>query len=118
MVILAGTGYRKWLARPWQWSLRDYMIVVAVCALALVLSGYPTLIIIFFTTIAGAIFICLSLARHGFKLADIVTLMAMILLTAAFMLPPLEHTRGRTLGKAFFRSLIPARYMSLFSGSR
>ena len=31
MVILAATGYRRWLSRPWQWSLRDYMVVVAVC---------------------------------------------------------------------------------------
>ena len=32
MVILATTGYRRWLSRPWQWSLRDYMVIVAVCS--------------------------------------------------------------------------------------
>jgi hypothetical protein len=23
MVIMVSTGYRRWLCRPWQWSLRD-----------------------------------------------------------------------------------------------
>jgi hypothetical protein len=117
MAMLAWTGYRRWLSRPWQWSLRDYMIVVAVCAVGLVLAGYPILIIVFFTTVAGAIYVCLRLANHGFKLADVVMLLAMIFLTAAFMLPTMERTRGRTLGKQFFRSFIPARCIALFSGS-
>ena len=94
------------------------MIVVAVCALALVLAGYPALVIIFFTTVAGAIYICLSLPRHGFKLADIVTLLAMILLTAAVMLPAMEQNRSRPLRMQFFRSFIPARCVALFSDLR
>ena len=79
MLILASTGYRKWLSRPWQWSLRDYMIVVAICSAALALSGYPAIMIIFFTAVTGAIYICLSLAGHGFKITDVITLLAMIL---------------------------------------
>jgi hypothetical protein len=118
MVIIVSTGYRRWLCRPWQWSLRDYMVIVAVSAAGLVLSGFPTIIIIFFTTGAAAIYICLSLARHGFRLADIATLLAIILVTAAFMLPALEQTRSRALGKRFYQSLIPARYMTLLSDSK
>jgi Mn2+/Fe2+ NRAMP family transporter len=94
------------------------MIVVAICSAGLALSGYPAIIIILFTAVTGAIYISLSLARHGFKITDIVTLLAMILLTAAFMLPAIERTRSRTLGKQFLRSFIPEKYITLFSGSR
>jgi len=87
MVILAATGYRRWLSRPWQWSLRDYMVVVAVCAALLMLSSAPTPMIVFFAILAGAVHACLSLARHGFRLIDISTLLVIILLTAALVLP-------------------------------
>jgi hypothetical protein len=117
MMILAASGYRRWLSRPWQWSLRDYMVVVAVCAAGLVLSGSPPPMIVFFTTLAGAVYACLSLGRHGFKLVDIATLLAIILLTAAIVLPAMERTRSRTLGKRFFPSVVPARYLTLFYGS-
>jgi hypothetical protein len=117
MVILAATGYRRWLSRPWQWSLRDYVIIVAVCSAGLLVSRSPTPMIVYFTVLAGAVFTCLSLARHGFTLADITTLVAIILLTAAFILPAMERTRNRTLGKSLFPLAIPARYITLFSGS-
>jgi hypothetical protein len=117
MLIIAATGYRRWLFRPWQWSLKDYMIVVAICSAGMALSGYPAIMIIFFTALTGAIYICLSLARHGLKITDTITLLAMILLAAAFVLPKIEQTRNRTLGKQFLRSFIPERYITLFSGS-
>ena len=117
MVILAATGYRRWLSRPWQWSLRDYMVVVAVCAALLMLSSAPTPMIVFFTILAGAVHACLSLARHGFRLIDISTLLVIILLTAALVLPAMERTRSRTLGNSFFPFAVPARYILLLSGS-
>ena len=117
MVILAATGYRRWLSRPWQWSLRDYLVVVAVCAALLMLSGAPTPMIVFFTILAGAVHACLSLARHGFRLIDISTLLVIILLTAALVLPAMERTRNRTLGNSFFPFAVPARYILLMSGS-
>ena len=117
MVILAATGYRRWLSRPWQWSLRDYMVIVAVCSAGLLVSRSPMPMIVFFTTLAGSILACLSLARYGFKLADITMVLAIILLTAAVMLPAMERTRNRTLGKSFFPFAVPARYITLFSGS-
>jgi hypothetical protein len=93
------------------------MVLVAVCAAGLVLSGSPTAVIVFFTILAGAVYACLSLARHGFKLADITTLLAIILLTAALVLPAMEQTRNRTLGKSSFPFAVPAKYITLFSGS-
>jgi hypothetical protein len=117
MVILAATGYRRWLSRPWQWLLRDYMVIVVVIAAGLVLSGTPTPVIVFFTILAGAIYACLSLARHSFKLADITTLLAIVLLTAALILLAMEQTRNRTLGKSSFPFAVPAKYITLFSGS-
>jgi hypothetical protein len=117
MAILAATGYRRWLSRPWQWSLRDYMVIVAVCSAGLLVSRSPMPMIVFFTTLAGAVFACLSLARYGFKLADITMLLAIILLTAAVILPAMERTRNHTLGKSLFPFAVPARYITLFSGS-
>jgi hypothetical protein len=60
----------------------------------------------------------LSLARYSFKFTDIITLLAMILLAAALMLPKIEQTRSRTLSKQFLRSFVPERYITFFSGSR
>jgi hypothetical protein len=117
MVILVATGYRRWLSRPWQWSLRDYMVIVAVCSAGLLVFRSPMPMIVFFTTLAGAVLACLSLARYGFKLADITMLLAIILLTAAVILPAMERTRNHTLGKSFFPFAVPARYITLFSGS-
>jgi hypothetical protein len=118
MALLAAVGYRRWLSRPWQWSLRDYMVIVAVCSAGLLVSRSPTPMIVFFTGFAGAVLACLILARHGLKLADIMTLLAIFLLTAAILLPAMERTRNRTLGKSFFPFAVPARYVTLFSGSR
>ena len=117
MVILAATGYRRWLSRPWQWSLRDYMVIVAVSSAGLLVCRSPLPMIVFFAALAGAVFACLSLARFGFKLADITMLLAIVLLTAAVILPAMERTRNRTLGKSIFRFAVPARYITLFSGS-
>jgi hypothetical protein len=118
MINLAATGYRRWLSRPWQWSLRDYMAIVAVCSAGLVVFRSPTAMIVFFTTLTGAVFVCLSLGKHGFKLADISTLLAIILLTAAIILPAMWRTGNRTLGKSFFPFAVPAKYVNLFSGPK
>jgi hypothetical protein len=117
MVILASTGYRRWLSRPWQWSLRDYLVIVAVCSAGLLVSRSPMPMIVFFTILSGAVFTCLSLGRHGFKLADITTLLTIILLTAAIILSAMERTGNRTLGKSIFPFAVPAKYINLFSGS-
>jgi hypothetical protein len=117
MVILAVTGYRRWLSRPWQWSLRDYALIVAVCAAGLILRSSPPPTIVFLTILAVAVYACLSLARHGFRFVDVTTLLAIILITAAIMLPAMERTRSRTLGKRFFPFAVPARYFTLLSGS-
>ena len=117
MVIFAATGYRRWLYRPWQWSLKDYVVIVAVCSVGLLVSRFPAPMILYFTLLACAILACLSLARHGFKLADVTTALIIILLTAAIILPAMERTRNRTLGKSLFPFAIPARYVTLLSGS-
>ncbi len=118
MIILAGTGYRRWLSRPWQWSLRDYLAIVAVCSAELLVFRSPAAMIVFFTILFGAVFICLSLGRHGFKFADITTLLAIILLTAAIILPAMRRTGNRTLGKSFFPFSVPSKYINLFQGPK
>jgi hypothetical protein len=93
------------------------MIVVAVCSAGLLVSRSPMAMIIFFTTLGGAVLACLSLARFGFKLVDVTVVLAIILLTAAVILPAMERTRNRTFGKSLFPFTVPARYVALFSGS-
>jgi hypothetical protein len=114
---LVWMGYRRWLVRPWQCSLRDYLVIVALCAAALLVRGLPTPVIIFFAILGAAVYTCLRLARHGFKLAEIATLLAIILLIAAFLLPAMERTSRRTMGYQFFPTLVPAWYKSLISGA-
>jgi hypothetical protein len=43
--------------------------------------------------------------------------LAIILLTAAFVLPAMEQSRRRSLGTRFFPSVIPARFITLLTGS-
>jgi hypothetical protein len=86
------------------------MAIVAVCSAGLLVLRSPTAMIVFFTIFAGAVFICLSLGRHGFKFADITTLLVIILLTAAIVLPAMWRTGNRTLGKSLFP------FIKLFSG--
>ena len=117
MVVVAATGYRRWLSRPWQWCLKDYMVLVAVSAAGLALSRFPPPMILFITIFAGAVHACFRLTRFGFTLADITTLLAIILLTAAVVLPAMERTRIRTLGRSIFPFAVPARYISLLYGS-
>jgi hypothetical protein len=93
------------------------MVVVALCAAGLMLRGSPTVAIICLTVLGAAVYTCFGLARHGFKLAEIATLLAIIVLIAAFMLPVMERTRRSTLGKQSFPSVVPAWYESLLSGS-
>lgn len=115
--MLVWAGFRRWLSRPWQWSLRDYMITVALCAAALLLRGSPAPVILVVAGVAVAVHAVLGLARFGFKLVDIATLLVLILLTAAILLPAMEWTRTRTFGMRFFPHVVPARYMELFSDS-
>jgi hypothetical protein len=115
MVLALAAGYRRWLSRPWQWSLRDYLATVALCAGALSLPAMPTSLIIVLTIVAASVFITLRLAQIGFRLADVLTMLAIILFTAAFLLPAMEQTRAQTLGKRFFPIVVPARYVSLLT---
>jgi hypothetical protein len=116
MVLALAAGYRRWLSRPWQLSLRDYLATIALCAGALSLPAMPTSLVIVLTIVAASVLITLRLAQFGFRLADVLTMLAIILLTAAFLLPAMEQMRAQTLGKRSFPPVVPARYLSLFSG--
>ena len=72
---------------------------------------------ILLATLAGAIFIALRLARHGFKLSDVATLLAIILLSAALVLHAMDRTRSRAAGKKVLPPIVPARLIILIAGS-
>jgi hypothetical protein len=117
MSILVWSGFRRWLSRPWQCSLRNYLVIVAICAAGLWLWGFPTPLMILLATLGCAIFVVLRLPRHGFKLTDVATLLAIILLTAAIVLHAMDRTRNRAAGKRFSPSIVPARLIILIAGS-
>jgi hypothetical protein len=114
-VILTAVGYRRWLSHPWQWSLKDYMTVVAACSAGLLVCRCPAPMIVYFAAFAVALVACLSLPRHGFRLVDVATVLAILLLTAALILPAMERAGGRSLGKSYFPFSAPGRFVDLFS---
>jgi hypothetical protein len=117
MILIAAMGYRRWLSRPWQWTIRDCMIAISGCAAGLVLLSFPPPMAVFLLVLALAVFVSLRLPRHGFPLADVAVLLALILVTAVLLLPAMERTRDRTFGKRFFPLAVPQKYVTLLYGS-
>jgi hypothetical protein len=116
MTALAALGYRGWLVRPWRVTIGGYAILVASCAAALVISRFPSPMIVFVPAVAVSLLVCFRLPRHGFRLADVTTLLAIILLTSGLLLPEIERTRDRTAGRRYFPHVIPARFIALVRG--
>jgi hypothetical protein len=114
-VILTAVGYRRWLSHPWQWSLKDYMIVVAACSAVFLACLCPAPMIAYLAVLAVAVAACLSLPRHGFRFVDLATVLAILLLTAALVLPAMERAWVRSLGKSYFPFSTPRRIVDLYS---
>jgi hypothetical protein len=115
-ILIAAMGCRRWLSRPWQVTLGHYMVLVAVSATGLVVFNWPRPMAIFLLTLALALFGCLRLRWHGFRIADIVTLLAIMLVAVAILLPAMRETRDRTAGKRFFPFAVPQQYVELLYG--
>jgi hypothetical protein len=116
LILIAASGYRRWLSRPWQVTLGHFMVVVAGCASGLVLAGLPRPLAAFLFALALAVFISLRLRWHGFRLADILMLLAILLATIAVLLPEMEATRERTAGRRYYPFAVPQRYVELLYG--
>ncbi len=111
---------RRWPPRPEpvQWNLGHLMVVVVICALGLALARLSMETMVFLALGAGLIVSPLSLARRGFRLTDIVTLMAVVLLTIGFMLSAMVQSRVRTAGHRTFPIKVPTSVYSLLFDDR
>ena len=108
-----------WLPRPaLQWTLGEVMIAVVLCAAGLALARLPLSLLILLALACGLTFGPLFLARKGFKLADIITVLALALLTIGFLLPAMVQTRYRTAGRRTLPVTVPADFYSFLFGDR
>ncbi len=107
-----------WPPRPVQWTLGRFMIVIALTALGLGLfrlSLTTRWILLFSAVLAlGPRF----LARRGYKLTDIVTVLAIILIVMGFLLPVMVQTRARTAGQRTIPIHIPADFHGFLFGNQ
>lgn len=104
IAVFPGSG--RWLARGWQWTIADQVLLVGVCGIALVLWTWPPPMILVAVALAASVFVSLRLPRHGFTLIDVAILLALILLTTAFLLPAMDRTRTLAMGQRFIPSSV------------
>jgi hypothetical protein len=109
---------RRWPPRPVQWTLGHLMVVVVSFALGLGLARLSMATMVVLAVLTGLILSPLLLARRGFKLMDIATLMAVVLLTIGFLLPAMVQTRVRTAGQKTFPIKVPTSVYSLLFDDR
>jgi hypothetical protein len=109
---------RRWPPRPLQWTLGHLMVVVVICALVLGLSRLSMATVIVHAFVTGLILGPLLMARRGFRLMDIATLMAVALLTIGLLLPAMVQTRIRTAGQRTFPIKVPTSVYSLLFDDR
>jgi hypothetical protein len=106
--------HQRWLPRRSQFNLAHIMILVAVCGAGFGLSRLPATVAALLAVALGIVFGPLVLARKGFKLLDIVTVMAIVLLALGFLLPAMVQTRYRTSGRRTIPVPVPPRFTALF----
>jgi hypothetical protein len=109
---------RRWPPRHVQWTLGHLMVVVVICALVLALSRLSIGRMVLLALLPGLIVSPLLLARRGFRLTDIATVMAVVLLTIGFLLPAMVQTRIRTAGQRTFPIKVPTSVHSLLFDDR
>jgi len=82
------------------------------------MGGFPSPMIAFIAANALVVLATLRLPRHGFRLADVVTVLAILFVASILLLPEMERTRYRTAGGRYFPRLIPARFVALVEGEQ
>ena len=108
-----------WLPPPAvQWTLGELMVAIVLCAAGLALARLSLPMLIFLAVASGLALGPRVLARKGFKLVEIITVLAIALLTIGLLLPAMVQTRYRTAGRRTFPAAIPARVHSLLFGDR
>ena len=108
-----------WLPRPaLQWTLGEFMGAIVLCAAGLALARLSLPVLILLALACGLTLGPLLLARKGFRLIDIITVLAIALLTIGFLLPAMVQTRYRSAGRRTFPVTAPASMHSFLFGDR
>jgi hypothetical protein len=105
---------RHWLPPRSQWNLGHLMSAVAACAAALGLARLSGSALMLLALGACLVFGPIFLARKGFSLVDIATVLAIVLLALCFLLPTMAQIRYRSAGQRIFPIPIPPSVAELF----
>jgi hypothetical protein len=110
---------RNWRpTRPIQWTLAHLMIVIALVSLGLGLFRLSMPMRLIVLVSAGMALGPLFLARIGYKLVDIIAVLAIVLLAVGFVLPAMVRTRIQTAGQRTIPITVPASFSSFLFGDR
>lgn len=118
LIALAALGFRGWIARPSQFTIRGYGVLVASAAAVLIVARFPGPMIGFVAGFGLVIIGLRALPRHGFRSADVAVCWAIALVAAMLLLPEMVRVRERTAGGRFFPRVVPARFMALVRGEQ
>jgi hypothetical protein len=105
-----------WPVGPLQWNLAHLMTVIALAALGLGLFRLSLAMRLTLLISSGLVLGPPLLARRGYKLIDIVFVLAIAALTMAFLLPAMAQTRIRTAGQRTLPIKVPASFYSFLFG--
>ena len=94
------------------------MVAVVLCAAGLALARLPLPMLILLALAGGLTLGPLLLARKRLRLVDILTVLAIALLTFGLLLPAMVQTRYRTAGRRTLPVTVPADFDSFLFGDR
>jgi hypothetical protein len=100
--------HRHLWSRPIQLTLGHIMVLVSICAVILARSQLSVAMLIILSLLTSLILGPYFLARGGFKLVDIATVVILALLTIGLMLSAILQTRILTGGRYTFPFTIPS----------
>ena len=99
----------RWIPRRSQWNLGHLIDPDRGLAMFFALSQFSSMLVSTLAVGAAIAVLPWLMARHGFKLVDIATVMAIALLTLGFLVPAMVQIRYRTAGKRTFPIPVAAR---------
>jgi hypothetical protein len=87
--------------------LRHFGIIVGLTAAGLALARLPASWVVLAASLTALIAGPFLLARKGYRLLEIVVVVAVVLLAACLLLPAMHRTRVRTLGRRTVPVVMP-----------
>jgi hypothetical protein len=101
-----------------QWTLGEFIVAIVLCAAGLALARLSLPMLILLALACGLTLGPLLLARKGFRLVDIIAVLAIALLTIGLLVPAMVQTRYRSAGRRTLPVTVPASMHSFLFGDR